>query len=330
MDTESSGQPTPDELAEQNPGGFLQKYFLDDHGRPDRSKTPDVLALSNQSDVDKVHVACRAVVGLHSVSGGRYNGNMVFVGWDLEGVTDARRAHIVAAERLHVNIHDAISLATSLRHAGYLDDVECRNPGAMKTLVGRYILDCSGIVQEFGHLNSEMSLDVEETGSPGVFEASVKLRVIHGHLILSAVKRDVDDYLGQLDRAHGRVRAQSCCEDDKENRQTNQCAPSNKRRNVDPPKGPHKKAKKSAAKPRKFFFKLIYKKTNEGGTSSTNIIDGAVLFESTNYFGFVCKMDIPGVGPGVHFTGLKVSNESATCSKWSDYAEQDLAYRRFA
>lgn len=305
------------ELAVQSPAMVLEIYFLDGSRNPDRTKTPDVLALQSISDVEGLHAACQAVAGLHSVSAGKYSRNMVFVGWDLEAVTDARRAHIVAAERLHINIHDAITLSTSLRHAEYLDRVDCKGSTTSKTPVGRYTLDCPEIVQEFGHLNSEMSLDVEETTSAGVFEASFRLRVIQGHIVMSADKKSVVEYRTQP----ARDTALKVCEDDKENCHPVPCASlSRKRPAMELMKTSHKKAKKSAAKPRKFIFKLAYRQAG-GEETCSGLIDGAILFGSTNYHEFTCRMDVPGVGSNVHFVGRKVSDQPVVAdTEWKEIA----------
>jgi len=65
---------------------FLRKYFLDDNGNPDKTKTPAPIALPGFANPSQVHAAAERILGLESTSGGYGDDRTVVLGWDRSAV----------------------------------------------------------------------------------------------------------------------------------------------------------------------------------------------------------------------------------------------------
>lgn len=332
------------EMAESYPDATIVRYFLDISGKPDRTKTTDVLAVPiSDYRKGKVIEAAKKVGGLHFT----FVPNTLYIGWDRAAVAREVAGHWDKVERERKKEErerkqemDARDKERKSMHSDYLREAQKAKGKKLWSPVGEYIVDCETIESGWSNDVEDLSLDVCETDNPGVFEAHFDFGIIEGIMILCDQKAMLDQYCAELEKEedlYGEDEDESTDydsnEEEKEEEEEDQPAAGSKRKAPAAPRGrgrPPKKAKSSPTQPLKFFFKWKGRETGEG-----QIIDeaeeGVIQFDNSKYARFTGKTDMEFVDSDVSFTARKVSGRPRSSSKsWSSFSGAAYEHARVA
>ncbi|KAK8007356.1 FAD-binding domain-containing protein [Apiospora arundinis] len=77
---------TPGQQANENLNRFMAIYFLDEQGRPDRTKQHVPIALHGFTNRSELHERAKRIPGLETMSGGEGSSRTLCVGWDRNAV----------------------------------------------------------------------------------------------------------------------------------------------------------------------------------------------------------------------------------------------------
>lgn len=178
---------------------FLQKYFLNEDGSPDQTKTPGLVLLPGYTDR---HLALTGrtepVPALHVADGGLGGAsNVMVIGWDRARVNN--KAHKIDMEQSHgVGVlrlsHDWDRLMMS--HQSYAEKLrnqaEIRNPQTGSSFKahnvrGKYVVKSDAIQDDWPLLAKELRLRVVANGRLAIFD----LGIIVGLMVLGKTQEHV-------------------------------------------------------------------------------------------------------------------------------------------
>ena len=189
------------------------------------------------------------------------------------------------------------------------------------------MIDCEVIEGDWSDQADNMTLAIQGTSTPDIYEASFDFGIIEGLMILSpdegalercnAYAEDSDDEQYDEDEDG---------EDDEDEDDERRYVTGSKRKAASGRTS--KKAKKGTGADRtvKFFFRMKSKDTN---TWEINYLaeKGTIEFGGPDFAAFTGVTDMPWIGPGVSFTARKISSkEPQFWETWGDYSQ--AAYER--
>ena len=312
-------------------GLFLCKYFLDEHGAPDRSKTSEPLRLSNFWDASPMHEATSRIPGLHidttDKKTSRNASSPIVVGWDRPQLTGASRqpnSKVSAAsfkpknskEEERMRKHH--TLVQKKREEGSDNDQEFW-PG---DATGDLLICCNTISDQWSDANN-LSLRVGEVGEPGYLEASFNFGVLVGHIRLGPDKNSIPwkaaDY-EQTDEESGGSDSEEDYEDTSD--------PGLQEQEVEPTKtkiSTHKTPLSSSPSARRLCFEWRGRDTSEGviqlDRDKSNI--GYLDFTDSTLTEFAGVASLSFVGENVSFQGFKFGPAFGPFSNLrNDYTEE--------
>lgn len=190
---------TPTEEAKCDASLFLWKYFLDEDGNPDRTKTPDLILLAGYTDKSLALTGrTERVPALHVADGGLGGAsNVTVVGWDRERVN--KKAHEIDMEQslgrgiLRLS-HDWDRQMMS--HQTYVEELrknaEILDPGGGRLFkthgtVGIYVMKCEAIQHDWPVLSKQLRLRMIHSRRLAVFD----LGIIVGLMVLGKTQEHV-------------------------------------------------------------------------------------------------------------------------------------------
>ncbi len=320
MSAERYDQLTLEEMVDSYPDALFKKYFLDPEGRPDKTKTVEVLAVpiprGSGYRKGKVLEAAEKIRDLHHDFGVAGTTEALYIGWDRAAVAKEAKGHAKRAERKRKQEIDERVQERRSMHSDYLREAQRARGKDAWSPVGRYIIDCAMIESEWPKDAEDMTLDLQETDQAGIFEAQFDFGIIEGIMMLSTSKSDLDQYCAELDRQDD-----SSDEEEYDDDEEDQPATGSKRKPTRGRGRPPKKAKGSSTKPLKFFLQWKGMETGEGMIIHA-AKEGTIKFDNSKFASFTGEMDIDSVGRDVEFTAQKVSGTPIMdYSTWASYSE---------
>ncbi|KAK7756583.1 hypothetical protein SLS62_001420 [Diatrype stigma] len=334
MSAEWHDQLTLEEMASSYPEHIFKKSFLDAEGRPDRTKTTKVLAVTIPGNSSfqkrKVLEAARKVRGLHYSEGFTTTGSSdtLYFGWTRLAVVDESNVHEQTMKRKNTQQADVRSQKRKSMHSDYLRGAQAKGNKACSP-VGKYIVDCPEIENGFPE-NGDLTLDLCESGKPGIFEAHFYFGPIEGIMILSHEKSALDQHCLDLEK-------DSCYGDDDEGEDDgdgiendseedeDHLAAGSKRKAARGGGGPPKKAKRSSALPLQFFMRMKGRETGEGQVMMGDAAEGIIKFDNSRYSKyarFTGVVDMEYVADNVTFIARRVcGTPHKNQGSWSSYSD---------
>ncbi|KAI0905873.1 hypothetical protein F4823DRAFT_113292 [Ustulina deusta] len=326
MHAEWLTQLTPKELSNK-PEWAMERYFLTS-GQPDRAKTTTVVGfpfhMSSSYSSGQLRTAADNISGLHHATGRGPQTQTIFIGWDSAAVSQAATRHEGDEAKAMKAAHDEREAERSESHNDYLKTLRRKKGPKTYSPVGTYIVDCKEIEGGWPDEADDLSLDIRETGEPGIYEASFDFGILEGVMILGKDKMAVEQYCSRMKDESDDENGSSEEEDDssEEERQLG----SKRKQAVAAPKSrgrgrPPKKAKPSPSQARKYYLQLKCAETMEG-MIHYEPEKGTITFQGENMASFTGTASLPGVGTAVPFTARKTSDAVHGHGKsWSHYSE---------
>lgn len=309
----------PGEYLASHPELLLKKYgFIDDDGAPNHSNT-EVVGVPFPSDSDyrtsKFRGAANRIPGLHHST---YHGHeqMIFVGWDKVRVAAACSNRRGEEEREVQAAEQAREKRRSDQHERYLKN---RDPYEVQTVVGKYIVDCKEIEDEWPDLTRNITLSIRPTSTKDLFtdvhKADIDFGMFEGVMMLSGDADSLTPYVGGDD--------QDSDEDDSDaddSEADGAGAQAGRKRKAAKPAPPPKPPKRpNAVKPRIFHTCMRGRETGEGEISP-NPTHGLLTSDHPSYRSFHGQITVPYAGD-VQFIARKVSDTPGkSFGKWGDFS----------
>lgn len=326
---------SPTAEAEYSMDMFLKKYFLDESGKPDKSKTPKPMPLPDFSSRSRMHAAAERVPGLETHSGGEGDDRTVVVGLDRDAVW--RVAGQVANESaLELEeVEEAEWNKLMERHESFLSKARSRDRAAefsIHAIGGTYVIECDemGSYSSEESYNNTMRLRIIESsheGCVGIFDFGV----ITGIMLLDESKEDLASRIASLDYEDqddfsGETDDSSQTDDSGNGRGAPQ---KRKAQPVEEASRPRKKQKQGKASGGTVFLQWRGEETGEGEIQldDANENVGQLNFSDNNGFEFEGTADFGFVGSNIRFQGYKIESLGGPATRsWNDYSE--AAYER--
>lgn len=200
---------TPTEEAKCGCALFLRKYFLDENGNPDRTKTPNLILLPGYYDRGLVMTGrTERVPALHVADGGLEGASHVtVVGWNRERVNKrARDIDIQQTDGRGIlrSSYDWEKQMMNLKHLSHIEKLhsqaEISNPQTGTSfrrydLAGKYVVECSHIQHGWPILSKELSLRGFWEGRLAILD----LGIIVGLMVLGETKAAVTKFVQEKD-----------------------------------------------------------------------------------------------------------------------------------
>ncbi|KAI1419720.1 hypothetical protein F5Y12DRAFT_205347 [Xylaria sp. FL1777] len=325
MHAEWLTQLTPQELS-GNPEWIIERYFLTS-GQPDRAKTATVVGIPHDKYSSyrsgQLRDAVDQISGLHHATGNGPETQTIFIGWDSAAVNQAAERHASEEAKAAKAANQEREQERSELHDEYLETLKRKKGSKAYSPVGTYIVDCQEIEGQWPDQADDLSLDIQATDEPGIYEASFDFGILEGVMIIGRDEMAVKQYCSQLDSESDDEEDSS--EDEKESgskRKHAAAAPKSRGRGRPP-----KKAKASASsQSQKYHLKLRCAETVESMIYHEPS-DGTITFQDKNMASFTGEASFPCVGTSVPFTARKTSDAvHGQGNSWSDYSE--AAYER--
>ncbi|KAI0097351.1 hypothetical protein GGR51DRAFT_566558 [Nemania sp. FL0031] len=317
-------QLTPEEIS-HHPEWAMEKYFLTS-GKPDGAKTTTVVGFPfdkhSSYSSGKLRKAADNISGLHHATGYGPQTQMIFVGWDSTAVNRAAKRHAGDEAKAMKAADEEREAERSESHSNYLKTLKRKKGPKTYSPVGTYIVDCEEIEREWPDQADDLSLDICETGEPGIYEASFDFGILEGVMIMGTDQMTVEQYCSQMDGES---------DDENDSSEEERQSGSKRKHAVAAPKSrgrgrPPKKTKPSPSQSRKYHLKLRCAETMEG-MIYYQPENGTITFQGNNMASFTGKASFPCVGTAVPFTARKTSDTvHGHGNSWSDYSE--AAYER--
>ena len=157
---------------------FLRKYFLDEDGNPDRTKTPDLILLPGYTDKGLALTGrTERVPALHVENGGLGGeSNVMVIGWDRARVND--KAHQIdmlqsSGRGILRPTHDWNRQKMS--HDNYAKTFGPKVAGSFDSydLLGRYVMKCEAIQHDWPRLSKNLHLRIVLYGRLAIFDLGI-------------------------------------------------------------------------------------------------------------------------------------------------------------
>ncbi|CAF9938260.1 hypothetical protein IMSHALPRED_000733 [Imshaugia aleurites] len=170
---------TPVDLANYHHGLFLAKYFLDQEGRPDPSKTPFLILLPGLTDRLALQQAADAIPGLKTSSGGDGEFRILVIGWNRAALFDETER--ISADQ--ARLRDGMSPTWQKRlrcHHNMIKTLPVLSKPQRFTIEsaqGSYVIDSRGLNDNFPSTNSSTGyiniIPSKADGWIGIFEIGI-------------------------------------------------------------------------------------------------------------------------------------------------------------
>lgn len=149
--------------------------------------------------------AASKVTGLDHVKAIGPRTQVIFMGWDRAAVERAANQHPAADAKRLRGEKDKLQKPRESRqkrrermHTDYLNSRGQQTRGS--TPVGSYIVDCEALEKGWRGQAGNLSLDIHQTDTPGVFKADSDFGILEGVMIICSDESALDEYCA---RANG-------------------------------------------------------------------------------------------------------------------------------
>lgn len=194
---------TPSEEAKCDPSLFLRKYFLDEDGNPDRTKTADLILLPGYTDRGLALTGkTERVPALHVADGGLGGENNVMViGWDRARVN--KKAHEIDMRQSSGRGVLRLSHDWDRQMINHREFVENLRNRAEKLgskagssfdphgITGNYVVNCEAIQHDRPVLSKSLRLRLIHSGRLAIFDFGI----VFGLMVLGKTQEDVTKLL---------------------------------------------------------------------------------------------------------------------------------------
>ena len=328
---------SPTAEAEYSMGMFLKKYFLDEGGKPDKSKTPVPIPLPGHSNRSQVHAAAERVPGLHTASGGHGDDRTVAVGWDRDAVWSAAgQAADKSAVKLQ-QVEEAEWNKLMQRHQSFVSQARSRHQAAefsIHQIHGIYVIKCD----EMGSYSSGISynntmrlriLEGQRQGCVGIFDFGV----ITGIMLLDESKERLASRVVSLDKTpkyhgddSGSQTDDSIHTDDsgQTDDSSNELDASRKRKAKSMQASQPRKKKQSKGKGGTVFLQWRGAESGEGEIQldAANEHVGQLKFSDDDGHEFEGTANSGFIGRKIRFQGYRIQGLRGPATRWwKDYSE---------
>jgi hypothetical protein len=326
-DDEFAQLPTPTAEAEHDLQRFLAKYFLDGlNGQPDKSKSPNPIALPGYSNRSTVHQAAERIDGLHTHSGGEgYDDRTIVIGWDRAAVWRLAGEFGAASWERKKKQKQQVWEESLNEHRSFVEEGK-KNPniGLLKSYTGSYLIDCKTLSDGWD-IENDMTLDIDESTDPKVLQAAFDFGVLDGTMLLSFSESVIREYASTLVDFDSEDR-----EEDLEDEAVGA------KRKANAPAKTRKKAAKaeSANTTRTLHLQWRGRETGEGVIQLDEDTDpshiGQLKWTDGSLTKFIGAVKIPFVSRDlVRFVGYKVdANPREAPEDWNNFSESQYERER--
>ncbi|OAA63483.1 hypothetical protein SPI_03646 [Niveomyces insectorum RCEF 264] len=318
------------------------KYFLT-AGQPDRTKTTSVVGIpTNRYSMHTTVEICKeaaVISGLHHAQALGPKTTVVFMGWDKAAVDKAAvdkaaDGHPPKETKKLEAAQKALDKKRDQQHQAYLDTLAAKQGPHTYSPVGKYIVRCPEIEDQWPDDAKRLTLSIRPTPTPELFEADFHFGVIEGIMVLStsadrlelrmAALGEVDsedDEDEEEDDDDGDEEGEKEVDEDesKEEHSTGDgghpsedvvVSPTGPKRLAEACETNHpaKKAKLDApARPPPYLVRLKCRETLEGEIQPY-VCKGSITFDDQSLVSFTAQAGLAFVGTEP-FTGRKVSDD---------------------
>ncbi|KAF6220216.1 hypothetical protein HO133_003348 [Letharia lupina] len=194
---------TPTEEAGCDASLFLRKYFLDEKGNSDRTKTPELVLLPGYIDKGMALTGrTERIPALHVAYGGLGGAdNVTVVGWNRARVND--KAHQIDLrqpsgrgilrsdqnwDRQMMSHHEYVEKLRSRS-----DNLDPKSGSSFEThhITGKYVVNCEAIQHDCSVLSKQLRLRFYRSGRLAIFD----LGIVVGLMVLGKTQQDVTKLL---------------------------------------------------------------------------------------------------------------------------------------
>jgi len=152
---------------------IMEKYFVNGSGKPDSTKTTEVVGIpyphSSNYCTGQLRETAGRVSGLyHAIGWGLIQ--TIYLGWDQDAVKNAAKDHGAKEVQANQAKVDARVEERASKHKRYLANAEKHKRGpSAPSPVGQYIIDCEEIESNWPVLAEDMTLAIHANPTPGIY-----------------------------------------------------------------------------------------------------------------------------------------------------------------
>ncbi|KAL9585250.1 MAG: hypothetical protein Q9212_001642 [Teloschistes hypoglaucus] len=320
---------TPTAQAQYSIDMFLRRYFLDENGKPEQSKTREPVALPGFDNRAQMHAAVEPIPGLVSESGGDGRERTVVVGWRDTGV--GRVAGQIKREQRSMQEHTAKAAWDQLRRKHEDFAKLSKTPDANETFSfsnawGQYIIKCEA-ADDYNDLDQTSKLRLRITKGKDGWYGIFDFGILSGIMLLGKSPEDVTFRVHQQ-----QVGPRSDERDSESDEESDEHDIPTKKRNAPPKRSeaqPSKRLKKSASPGGVIYLQWRGQETGEKviqvDPSNKNI--GKLVFSDNTGMTFHGTASMSFLGSKVRFQGYKISGLGGPVTRsWDQYSK--AAYER--
>lgn len=235
---------------------------------------------------------------------------VLYIGWS-DPVLEAARRSAEAAERARLAFaaKARAEAAEPGEHEEYLQSLEARRARDKWEPVGRYLVDCPCVDEQWDEPDKELS--IRRTAVPGVYEAAFSLGVLEGAMLLSTDRDKLVEHKNSFFK-YKKYKAKTAQFD------WDYLLPPGAEKETT------KKRKRQSAPeeldPRRFYLIWQGIETGEGEYQSDweNNHTGCIEFSDDRFVSFKAEMNMEFVGGDDMFYGKKVSDTPSKAKKFKD------------
>lgn len=168
------------------------------------------------------------------------------------------------------------------------------------TIIGGYAISCKAIKEEWPDQGDDLALDINNSNTPGVFEASFDFGILEGAMVLSKSETLLEEHIEKLE------------EEDSDSSDEDSPGRDN----------PKKVASKGLSANNLEFHLQWRGRSLSDDTEYSGPYYGSIKFTSKTFKKFSGTVDLAFVGGSVEIKGEKVTDEATgDASDWNDYGE---------
>lgn len=194
---------TPTEEAGCDASLFLRKYFLDEKGNSDRTKTPELVLLPGYFDKSKALTGrTERIPALHVAYGGQRGAdNVTVVGWNRARVNEKARQIDLRQnsgpgslrldqkwDRQMMSHHEHVE---ELRSRADNPDPKSGSSFETHQITGNYLVNCEAIQHDWPVFSKQLHLRFYRSGRLAIFD----LGIVVGLMVLGKTQQDVSEIL---------------------------------------------------------------------------------------------------------------------------------------
>jgi len=322
---------SPSRLA-ANAEWVMQRYFPSSD-QPNNKKTTTVVEIPFQYSyyvgAHRLREAAGKRAGLHHETGKGPKTHPIFLGWDEAAVSKAAKDHVENETKTMLAAELARVTERNGRHADYLRKLQektaATNGSTTYSPVGSYIVDCKEIETQWPDDAGNLTMDIQPTQEPGIFEARFDFGMLVGVMRIGESAQAVKQYCAGRRVPNGHYHRGCDCNDDEDDDDEDADetpTTSSKRKAKDPAAGqgrPPKKAKADPAQPLLYHLLLRCQETGEGDMTGSTL-PGSFQFDDGKMTSFSGKADLEWVGDDIDFSARKTSDTPCPGdSVWEDF-----------